>query len=167
MDKLSKGQIVRYSFSTWSGISISFSLSMVLDSTRLCKNCQSFILRITVHWPDSLVKDRFEIPLCECWTFQVFDSSNLFGDCKGLFVRYRLHLLRSQFFSLCSILSQIKLGSDEDNRYTWCVMLDFRIPLQNVSYWLLSVSKLTFALTLSNDAGPTILKQIKNTSVWG
>lgn len=99
--------------------------------------------------------------------------SDFLGADQGLVVRYRLHSLLSEALQSLGVFSQIQLGANEDDWNVGRVMIDLWVPLWRiVSHFFAFVrwvanGLLTLALTLSNDGGLTMEKQMRNTSVWG
>lgn len=77
----------------------------------------------------------------------------------------------SQLFADFGVVSEIEFGADEYNGYTRRVVLDLWVPLSfllvSCKLFVLNSDVPTFALTLSNDEGLTMEKQIRKTSVWG
>ena len=56
-------------------------------------------------------------------------SPDLLGADESLIVRYRLHSLRPQALKSCRVLSQVKLGADQDNGNVGRMMIDLGVPL--------------------------------------
>lgn len=120
--------------------------------------------------PDGLVKDALQVSLGEGRALHVLDRLNLLGNCDCLLVLYRCHLLLSEALLGAFIIPQVQFGSDKDDGYSWCVMLNLGEPLQPCQSDFITLPPFvqhTFALTLSNDGGLTIEKQIRKTSVCG
>lgn len=79
--------------------------------------------------PDGFVKDTLEVPLGEGRALHVFGGLDLFGNCNGLFVLYRGHLLLPESLFGSFIISQIQLGSNEDDGYARRMVLNLGVPL--------------------------------------
>ena len=122
--------------------------------------------------PDGLIKNSLEIPLCEGGAFKVLDGLDLLGADERLLVCHGCHPLLGQAPDCIGVLAQIKLGADQNDGDVGCVVVNLGIPLLSQPS---SVSKLsspagfgtapTLALTLSNDGGLTMEKQMRKTSV--
>lgn len=82
--------------------------------------------------PNSLVKDTLQVPLSQSRTLEVFDGANLFGADQSLVIRYWLHTLRSQALQRGWVLSQIQLGTDQDDGHVRSMVVDFGVPLCEV-----------------------------------
>lgn len=119
--------------------------------------------------PDRLVENALQIPLCQRGALQVLLGLDLLCDHDGLLVLYGRHLLLPEALLGRLVVPQIELSADEDDGYTGRVMVDLRVPLVVVSrpWSRCGGCSFTFALTLSNEGGLTMEKQIKKTSVWG
>lgn len=110
--------------------------------------------------------------------------ADLLGNGERLFVGYGLHLSCAEGVCGRFIVSQVKLGTNQDDRDVGGMVFNFRKPLHHVSfivYFARSVGstygrcgdllgkkkekKSTLALTLSNEGGLTMEKQIRKTSV--
>lgn len=79
--------------------------------------------------PDRFVKYRFESSLGECRTFNVFNCSDLFSHFIRTFPIDWFHSLLTESFLGGRIFSEIEFGSNQNDGYVWCVMIDFRKPL--------------------------------------
>lgn len=79
--------------------------------------------------PDGLVKDALEVALGESRALEVLLGLDLLCDCEGLLVGDWLHLLGPE--SVCGglVLSEVELGTNQDDGYVWRVMFDLGIPL--------------------------------------
>lgn len=82
------------------------------------------------HIPDSFIEHALQVALCEGRTFQVLVRTDLLGHGQGLLVRYRLHLSCAQAICGGTIVSQVQLGTDEDDGDVGGMVFDFRIPLR-------------------------------------
>lgn len=112
--------------------------------------------------------------------------SDILRGSEGLIVGDRLHSLLAETLDGVGIFPQIELRADQDDRNVRGVMADFRVPLIRVSVAVeyrvpehiqdLGIFKRehggggkksvrTLALTLSNDGGLTMEKQMRKTSV--
>ena len=120
---------------------------------------------------DRFIKHALQIPLGQGRALKVLDRLDLLGHLHGLFVLDRGHLSLSQLFADFGVVSEIEFGADEYNGYTRRVVLDLWVPLSfllvSCKLFVLNSDIPTFALTLSNDEGLTMEKQIRKTSVWG
>jgi len=118
---------------------------------------------------DRFVKDALEVPLRQCRALQIFHRPDLFGDLHGALVGDRGHLPLSQLLAHFRIISEVEFGADQNDGDAWRVMLDFRVPLRRISAHSPpgGTTILTLALTLSNDDGLTMEKQMRKTSVCG
>ena len=142
------------------------------------------VARGASHIPDSFVEHTLQIALCKGRTFEVLVRTDLLGHGQRLLVRYGFHLSCAKAVCGRSIVSQVQLGTDEDDRDIGGMMFDFRIPLRTHTIGQLPLvsharsdlhSTLhgderkgnTLALTLSKDGGLTMEKQMRKTSVWG
>ena len=124
--------------------------------------------------PDGLIKDCLEVSLGQCRALEVFDRLDLLGAVQSLLIRHGRHALLGQTPNRLGVLAKIELGANKDDRDVGGVVVDLGVPLPE---WLSRVflsqtnanglMELTFALTLSNDGGLTMEKQMRNTSVWG
>lgn len=94
------------------------------------------------------------------------------GHSQSLFVGDGLHLSLSESIYGTTVVSQIELGADQDDGNVGGMVFNLREPLHPSG----SVSGppigregegSTLALTLSNDGGLTMEKQIRKTSVCG
>lgn len=83
--------------------------------------------------PDCLIENALQIPLCECRALEVFLCFDLLGDHYGLLVLDGRHLLLAEALLGGLIVAEIQLGSDEDDGHAGGVVLDLRVPLQQVS----------------------------------
>lgn len=124
--------------------------------------------------PNGFVKDAFEVALREGRTFKILVRSDLLGDGQGLLVRDGLHLSLPKGLCCRGIISQIELRTNKDDGNIGSMVLDLRVPLHERSVErLLSCERTaadrgllsTFALTLSNEGGLTMEKQMRKTSV--
>lgn|SRR5690242_2471233 len=126
-------------------------------------------LERSIYTPNRLVEDALQVALCEGRALEVLLRLDLLGDHDCLLVLDGGHLLLAQRLLGSLVVSQIELGADEDDGDARCVVVDLGVPLGPCQLgerrqWLLG---LTLALTLSNDGGLTMEKQMRNTSVWG
>lgn len=136
-----------------------------------------------LHVPNGLVKDALEVALRQGRALEVLVRPDILGAHERLVVRHGLHALLTQRFQRRGVLAEIQLRADENDRHVRCVVVDFGVPLGVVlvlwqcSGYSTAAVRLpefvrpgairTFALTLSNDGGLTMEKQIKKTSVCG
>lgn len=120
--------------------------------------------------PNSFVENTLEVALGESRALEVFVCANLLCANQRLLVRHRLHALLSQRLESCTVFSQIELCADKNDGNIRGMVIDLGIPLcyQSVgSPWCIRGTRkqLTLALTLSNDGGLTMEKQMRKTSV--
>jgi hypothetical protein len=118
--------------------------------------------------PDGFVKDALEVALSEGRALHVLDRLDLLGNANGLFVLDGCHLLLSQTLLGALVVAEIELGSDQDDGDAGCMVINLGVPLQRlISTCPLSTLEEmpTFALTLSNEGGLTMEKQMRKTSV--
>lgn len=80
--------------------------------------------------PNGFIKHTLQVALCQGRTFQILMCANLLGYRQGLFVGDGLHLACAQGFRGRAIVSQIELGSHEDDGDIGGVVFDFREPLE-------------------------------------
>jgi hypothetical protein len=83
--------------------------------------------------PDGLVKHALQVALCQSRTFKVLMCANLLGHGQSLFVGDSFHLACAEGFCGRAVISQIELGTDEDNGDIGGVVFDFGEPLSRVS----------------------------------
>lgn len=115
---------------------------------------------------DSLIKHTLQVSLRQCTALEVLHRLDILRNLYCLLILDRRHLPLSQLFSHLWVVSQVELGAYEDNRDIWRMVLSLWIPLQPVSSACIAFTpELTLALTLSNDDGETMLKQMRKTSV--
>jgi len=60
--------------------------------------------------------------------------ADLLGNGERLFVGYGLHLPRAEGVCGRFIVSQVKLGTDKDDRDVGGMVFDFRKPLHHISF---------------------------------
>lgn len=141
------------------------------------------VARGAFHIPDSFVEHTLQIALCKGRTFEVLVRTDLLGHGQRLLVRYGFHLSCAKAVCGRSIVSQVQLGTDEDDGNVGGMMFDLRIPLRThhrsvtarIACSLGTPQQApwdgrkgsTLALTLSKDGGLTMEKQMRKTSVWG
>lgn len=116
---------------------------------------------------DRLVEHALQVPLGESGTFHVLHSLDVLCYLHSLLILNWRHLTLSQLFAHFGVVSQVELGAYEDDGNAGCVVLDFRVPLVVISKVLAGDMRQmrTLALTLSNDDGLTMEKQMRKTSV--
>ena len=126
--------------------------------------------------PDGFVENALQVTLSQGRALKILAGLDFLGASQRLLIRNRFHSLRAQRVKCCSVFTQIELGAHQDDRDIRGVVVDFGVPLvsQVISiYRPLSVAVFagsrfrTLALTLSNEGGLTMEKQIRKTSVWG
>lgn len=104
--------------------------------------------------------------------------ANLLGDGQRLLIGDGLHLPLAKGLCSRAIISQIELGADKNDGDIRGVVLDLGVPLHrqkgqkglSTKVWAVALCEkgvITLALTLSNDGGLTMEKQMRKTSVWG
>jgi len=122
-----------------------------------------------INSPDRLIKNVLQIPLCERRTLHVLVCLDVFCDLDSLLVLNRRHLLLAQVLPCAFVIPQVQLCADEDDWNIGRMVLDFWIPLEvHQSEFEVDASICrTLALTLSNDGGETMEKQMRKTSVCG
>lgn len=129
----------------------------------------SDLQKVVKHWHplDGLVKHRLEVPLREGRALHVLDSLDILVHLHALLVLYRRHLALSELLADLGVVAQIQLCADQDEWDARGVMLNLWIPLDGSAVSSLLLDGHTFALTLSNEEGDTMEKQIRKTSVCG
>lgn len=83
-----------------------------------------------LHIPDRFVEHTLQVALRESRTLEVLVCTDLLGDGQRLLIRYGLHFACAQGVCGRSVISQIQLGSDKDDRDVGSMVLDFRVPLR-------------------------------------
>ena len=86
-----------------------------------------------VDQPNSLIEHTLKVSLCQSGAFEILVSFNVFRTSQRLLVRHRLHTLRAERVYGGAIVTQIELGSDQDDWDIRSMMIDFREPLCIVS----------------------------------
>lgn len=114
---------------------------------------------------------------------------DVLGGSKSFVIGDGFHPLLAETLDGVGVLPQIELRADQNDRDVGSVVADLREPLQRMSVvmnatlhhlrrmafkgepcaklWPERQNMRTLALTLSNDGGLTMEKQMRKTSVWG
>jgi hypothetical protein len=95
---------------------------------------------------------------------------DVLGGDQSLVVGNRLHSLLLQTLHGLGVVSQVKLGSDQNDGNAWGMVIDLGEPLAIIEHLAPATKRakgLTLAVTLSKDGGLTMEKQMRKTSVWG
>jgi hypothetical protein len=79
--------------------------------------------------PDSFVKDTFEVPLGQCRALEVLLRLDFPADLKRLLVLDGLSAHLSHALLGSFVISQIQLGTDEDDRNARSVVFNLGCPL--------------------------------------
>lgn len=107
------------------GRGLSTALDQLVDGTNSSMDNR-------IHSPNSFVKHALQVALRQSRTFQILMCANLLSDRQSLFVGDGLHLACAEGFRGRAIVSQIELGSHEDDGDIGGVVFDFREPLEGV-----------------------------------
>lgn len=84
--------------------------------------------------PDGFIKHALQVALRQRRTFKVLMCANFLGDSQRLFVGDGLHLACAEGFRSRAVVSQIELGTDEDDGNIGGVVFDLGEPLEWVGY---------------------------------
>lgn len=76
----------------------------------------------------NLVKNILQLVLRQSRAFDILDSTQLLRHPVAILLAHRLHLLLGQFLAHSRVISQIRLGPDDQARNTGAVVVDFREP---------------------------------------
>ena len=91
-------------------------------------------MKVRLDGLDRFVEDTLQIPLRERGALEVLHRLDVFRNLHSLLVLYGCHLPLAQRLANLMIVSEIELRADENDGNAGCVMLDFGIPLNKISF---------------------------------